>query len=194
MSQPTQRAGFGLYYPGPDGPFGRCRSVESTEFTTAIGSVHTVAMEPGLLRDVLTVLAGVATGLLSGLFGVGGAVISTPAIRLLGAGALTAVGTTLPSIIPGAATGAARYRREGLIDRSAVVVTVPAGVVAAWSGAELAPRIPGEGHLLQLATAALLGVSAARMITARRTPADAAALAGPAGRRPPQHRSTVARS
>ncbi len=193
MSQLTQRTGFGLYYPRRHGPFGRCRPVESTEFTTAIGSVHTVAMEPGLLRDVLTVLAGVATGILSGLFGVGGAVISTPAIRLLGAGALTAVGTTLPSIIPGAATGAARYRREGLIDRSAVVITAPVGVVAAWLGAELAPRVPGEGHLLQLATAGLLGVSVARMITARRTPADAAVLVGSAAptTAAPHHRRGV---
>jgi hypothetical protein len=145
-------------------------------------------MDPGPLRDILTVLAGFATGLLSGMFGVGGAVISTPAIRLLGAGALTAVGTTLPSIIPGAATGAARYRREGLINRSAVAVTAPVGVVAAWLGAELAPRIPGEGHLLQLATAALLGVSAIRMITSRRTPQDAAELASPAQAPPHQPR------
>ncbi|MFA9565179.1 MAG: sulfite exporter TauE/SafE family protein [Acidimicrobiales bacterium] len=136
-------------------------------------------MDPGLLRDILTVLAGFATGLLSGMFGVGGAVISTPAIRLLGAGALTAVGTTLPSIIPGAATGAARYRREGLINRSAVAITAPVGVAAAWLGAELAPRVPGEGHLLQLATAALLGVSATRMITSRRAVQDPAELVDP---------------
>ena len=62
-------------------------------------------MDPGPLRDVLTVAAGVATGVLSGLFGVGGAVISTPAIRALGASAAVAVGTTLPAIIPGAISG-----------------------------------------------------------------------------------------
>ena len=91
-------------------------------------------------------------------------------------------------------TGAARYRREGLIDRSAVVITAPVGVAAAWLGAELAPRIPGEGHLLQLATAALLGVSAARMITARRAPARAADLAGPtiAAAAPPHRRGVLA--
>ncbi len=136
-------------------------------------------MDPGLLRDVLTILVGVATGVLSGLFGVGGAVISTPGIRLLGVGALTAVGTTLPSIIPGAATGAVRYRREGLIDGRAVALTAPAGVIAAWLGAELAPLIPGEGHVLQLATAGLLGVSAWRMITQRSRTQDAADLVAP---------------
>jgi uncharacterized membrane protein YfcA len=57
-------------------------------------------VDPGPLRDALTVLAGVATGVMSGAFGVGGAVISTPAIRVLGASAAVAVVTTLPSIIP----------------------------------------------------------------------------------------------
>ena len=37
------------------------------------------------LADVLTLLAGFVTGVLSGMFGVGGAVVSTPAIRALGA-------------------------------------------------------------------------------------------------------------
>ena len=147
--------------------------------TASSGAEHTVPMDPGPLRDILTVLAGFATGVLSGMFGVGGAVISTPAIRLLGAGALTAVGTTLPSIIPGAATGAARYRKEGLISRSAVAITAPVGVTAAWLGAELAPKIPGEGHLLQLATAVLLGVSATRMITSRRAVQDPGELVDP---------------
>ena len=81
-------------------------------------------MDPGPLRDGLTVLLGGLTDALSGLFGVGGAVISTPGIRALGASAVVAVGTTLPSIIPGAASGALRYRREGLIDVRSVAWAV----------------------------------------------------------------------
>lgn len=120
-------------------------------------------MDAGLLRDVLTLVVGFLTGVLSGAFGVGGAVISTPGIRLLGASALVAVGTTLPAIIPGAAAGAYRYHREGLIEWRAVAWTVPAGAVAAVGGAWLAPRVPGDGHLLQLAIAGLLGWSAYRL-------------------------------
>ena len=120
-------------------------------------------MDPGPLRDLLTAAAGVATGTLSGLFGVGGAVVSTPAIRALGASAAIAVGTTLPSIIPGAAAGTLRYRRSGLVDRRAVLATAPAGCVAAVGGSLLSHVIPGHGHLLMLATAALLAVSAWRM-------------------------------
>ena len=123
-------------------------------------------MDPGPLRDVLTVVLGVATGALSGMFGVGGAVLSTPGIRLLGASALVAVGTTLPSIIPSAAAGTARYAREGLIDWRAVRFTAPIGMATAVVGSLLVREVPGEGGLLMLATAALLGLSAYRMVRA----------------------------
>ena len=51
-------------------------------------------MDASIFRDALTALAGIATGVMSGTFGVGGAVISTPAIRALGFSAALAVGTT----------------------------------------------------------------------------------------------------
>jgi uncharacterized membrane protein YfcA len=119
-------------------------------------------VDPGLLRDGLTLALGVLTGALSGLFGVGGAVISTPGIRALGASAVVAVGTTLPSIIPGASSGALRYWREQLIDRRTVAWAAPAGVVASVAGSLLSNVVPGDGHLLMLLTAALLGWSAWR--------------------------------
>lgn len=121
-------------------------------------------MDPGILRDALTVALGLLTGVMSGLFGVGGAVISTPGIRVLGVPALLAVGTTLPSIIPGAASGTARYAREGMVDWQVVAITAPAGVVAAVGGALAADHVPGEGHVLMLMTAGLLGYSAFRML------------------------------
>ena len=40
-------------------------------------------MHAGLLRDVLTLAVGVVTGVLSAAFGVGGAVVSTPADSLV---------------------------------------------------------------------------------------------------------------
>jgi uncharacterized membrane protein YfcA len=66
-------------------------------------------VHPGLARDALTFLLGVVTGVLSAAFGVGGAIISTPGIRALGASATLAIGTTLPSILPSALTGTVRY-------------------------------------------------------------------------------------
>lgn len=120
-------------------------------------------MDVGPLRDALTAVVGVATGVLSGAFGVGGAVISTPGIRLLGVPALTAVGTTLPSILPTALAGAHRYRAEGLISWDAVVYTVPTGMLASIAGGLLSDVIPGDGHPLMIVTAALLALTAWRM-------------------------------
>jgi uncharacterized protein len=127
------------------------------------------------LRDVLTAVLGFFTGVLSGAFGVGGAVLSTPGIRALGVAPLVAVGTTLPSIFPSAATGAWRYSREGLIDRTAVQLTVPTGLVAAVVGALLSDAIPGNGHVLMLFTAGLLMFTAVRMARPPATPAAAEA-------------------
>ena len=121
-------------------------------------------MDPGLLRDSLTLISGVVTGVMSGTFGVGGAVISTPAIRALGLSAALAVGTTLPSIIPGAIAGSWRYRTAELIRWDVVVATAPAGIISAVIGAWISPRVPGEGHLLMVLTAALLMWSAINMI------------------------------
>ncbi|MBK9179308.1 MAG: sulfite exporter TauE/SafE family protein [Acidimicrobiales bacterium] len=136
-------------------------------------------MDPGPLADVLTVLLGVATGVLSGAFGVGGAVISTPGIRLLGASALVAIGTTLPSIIPSSVSGTIRYRPEGLIAWKAVAWTAPTGIAAAVGGALLSPVIPGEGHWLMVLTALLLGYTAFRM--GRQAAVHARAGGPPAG-------------
>ncbi len=124
-------------------------------------------MDPGSLRDALTALLGLATGVMSGAFGVGGAVVSTPGIRLLGVPALVAIGTTLPSIVPSALSGSLRYRNERLIDWRAVACTVPVGLGASVAGALLSEEVPGEGHLLMVATAALLGVTAWRMARGR---------------------------
>lgn len=131
-------------------------------------------MDPGPVRDVLTVLVGVGTGVLSAAFGVGGAVVSTPAIRALGVPALLAVGTTLPSIFPSAVTGTVRYVKEDLILWRVVVVTAPAGIASAVVGASLADDVPGEGHLLMVLTALLLGYTAVRMA---KKPKPAAPLA-----------------
>jgi uncharacterized membrane protein YfcA len=108
-------------------------------------------------------VVGLATGMLSGSFGVGGAVISTPGIRILGASAFEAVGTTLPAIIPSAAVGTARYARERLVDWPVVGATAPVGVATAVAASYASHAVPGEGHLLMVLTAVILGYTAWRM-------------------------------
>jgi len=119
-------------------------------------------MEPSLLRDALTLLVGLFTGVLSALFGVGGAMVSNPGVRALGAPPLVAVGTTLPSLLPGAVSGTLRYQREGLVDWQVVAWASTAGLPVVVGGALLSRVVPGEGHLLLLAIAVLLAFTAWR--------------------------------
>lgn len=120
-------------------------------------------MDATPLNAVLTVAAGVLTGVLSGAFGIGGAAVSTPAIRALGVSAVFAVGTTLPSILPSAATGSLGYARESLVSWRVVGWAAPAGVAGAVIGSLLSERVPGEGHWLMIATAVLLAYTSVRM-------------------------------
>ena len=135
---------------------------ESTTGGTAAES-RQAGVDSGPARDVLTLVAGVGTGVLSAAFGVGGAVISTPAIRLLGASATVAIGTTLPSILPSAVSGVARYAKENLIDWRLVAWTAPAGIAASVGGSLLSRVVPGDGHWLMILTALLLGFTSWRM-------------------------------
>jgi uncharacterized protein len=109
-----------------------------------------------------SLLVGFATGVLSGMFGIGGAVVSTPAIRVLGATPLQGVGSTLPSIFPSSITGTLRYQREGMVRWDAVLWTGLFGVGASVAGALLAASVPGHGHVLMIATAVLVGFTGYR--------------------------------
>ena len=97
---------------------------------------------------------GLASGVLSGMFGVGGAVLTTPGIRALGATPIEAVGSTVPPILPGALSGTVRYSRAGLVNWRVGVVCGLAGTVLAVAGAWISDSV--DGHLLMVATALLL--------------------------------------
>ncbi len=125
-------------------------------------------------------LVGVATGVLSGMFGIGGAVVSTPGIRSLGATPLQSVGSTLPSIFPSSVTGTLRYHREGLVEWDIVRWTGSFGIASSVGGSLLAKVVPGGGHLLMIATAALVAFTAYRTAFPRVAPAPAPASVGAA--------------
>ena len=112
---------------------------------------------------VLATFAGMLTGVLSGMFGVGGAVVSTPAIRALGAGPIDAVGSTLPSIFPASISGALRYRKEELLNVRVMLWTALSGIAASVGGALLVDEVPGDGHALQILTAGLVAFSAYKL-------------------------------
>jgi uncharacterized protein len=108
--------------------------------------------------DVLVVVStgavGVLAGALSALLGIGGAVITTPAIRLLGASPILAVGSTVPAILPGAISGSLRYAREGMVDWPLALGTGMSGALFALLGAWTSQFV--EGGLLMVFTAVLM--------------------------------------
>jgi uncharacterized protein len=104
----------------------------------------------------IAVAIGLVSGLLAGLFGVGGGIVMTPGIQvLLGAPPIVALATPLPVIFPTALAGALAYRRRGELDVRAATWLVGPGVAAAALGAWLTTAI--DTRLLLIVTALLLG-------------------------------------
>jgi hypothetical protein len=106
---------------------------------------------------------GLVSGVLAGLFGVGGGIVMTPGVQvLLGAPAIVSLATPLPAIFPTALAGALTYARRGELDaRAAAWLAVP-GLAGAAVGAWLTDLVPTS--LLLLVTAALLAWQALRIV------------------------------
>ena len=119
---------------------------------------------------VLTFFVGVGAGILSALLGVGGAVVTTPAIRVLGATPILAVGSTVPAILPAAISGTWRYAKAGLVDWRAALGLGISGAVFAIGGAMTSSLI--DGRILMLLTAALMFWSGISVVRGGRGSAD----------------------
>jgi uncharacterized membrane protein YfcA len=111
---------------------------------------------------VTMVALGVAMGLAAALFGIGGGIIAVPALMvLLGAGDLTARGTSLAIMIPTALTGSAKNLRARLVDPRAGGSVGLAAALASWGGSQAAGLVsPRAGNLM---FAALLVIAAAQL-------------------------------
>ncbi len=115
------------------------------------------------MRTLTAALIGFASGIASGAFGIGGALLSTPGIRwFLDTPPLIAVGTTLPVIIPAALTGVFTYARNKLIHLRTAGVLCTTGAVFAVIGALATRSVRGE--LLLVLTAVLILALSVRMI------------------------------
>jgi uncharacterized protein len=126
-------------------------------------------LDNDLLVVALAVVVGVGSGFLSGMLGIGGAVLSTPAVRVLGATPIQAVGSTVPAILPGALVGVWRYHRAGLVDWRIGLWCGATGAVSAVVGALIANALPEPGWLMVITAMLMLasGWSVAR--SGRRT-------------------------
>jgi len=103
----------------------------------------------------LAVVLGVAAGVLSGLFGVGGGILFVPTMTWLGLTQLHAEATSLLAIIPTVLVGVWRQQRYGNVRwRGALVIGV-ASAGAAVGGARVAESVP-EATLRKLFAGVLI--------------------------------------
>lgn len=106
---------------------------------------------------------GVAAGLLSGLFGVGGGIIMVPLlVAWLALDQRRASATSLLAIVPIATASAAGYARNDNVDLAAGLLLLVGGVVGGQLGTRLLPRTPIA--TLQLWFGILSVATAARMV------------------------------
>lgn len=99
---------------------------------------------PRNLRFVLSCLGvGLAAGLLSGLFGVGGGTVIVPMlVLLLGFDQRLAAGTSLAAIVPTATVGVISYAVHGSVAWIPAVILAVGAVIGAQIGTWLLARVP----------------------------------------------------
>lgn len=126
-----------------------------------------------MIRFLAFVAAGIATGVFSGALGVGGALLATPLVRFLGIAPYLAIGTTVPVMLPTTLTGMYTYHRERLVDFTVAGWTALSGAVFAVLGALSTRQIDRSGgHVLMITTAAVLLVSAFRLLPGKSSQTD----------------------
>lgn len=116
-----------------------------------------------MIEVVGAVLLGLAAGVLSGMFGVGGGILFVPTLALvLGLTQLGAQATSLAAMIPVVAVGAWRQHRYGNVRWGIAAVVGLASAAGVAAGALLADSL-GDVTLRRL-FAALLLVTAAHLV------------------------------
>ncbi len=107
---------------------------------------------------VALAILGAATGMLSGLFGIGGGVILVPMlVMLLGFQQRLAAGTSVAAILPAAVVGGIGYAVQGNVDWIAAALLAAGIIVGAQIGSYLLARVP-TAFLRWMFMAFLLGV------------------------------------
>ena len=104
---------------------------------------------------------GLAAGVLSGLFGVGGGILFVPTLTALGLTQLHAEASSLLAIIPTVLVGVWRQQSYGNVRSRGAAVLGVASVGAAVAGAQVAESLP-EATLRKL-FAALMILTAAQI-------------------------------
>jgi uncharacterized membrane protein YfcA len=130
------------------------------------------------------IVIGLGAGILSGMFGVGGGIVMTPAIdATIQVPAIQTIATPLPVIFPTSITGAYTYAKAGEVDRRAAGWMASLGLIGSFLGAYATEWI--DPTLLLLVTAVLLGWQSIRIIQGPRRQGTGAASAVDPGHRSP---------
>jgi uncharacterized membrane protein YfcA len=93
-----------------------------------------------MIMSLIYLIIGLAAGLLSGLFGIGGGILIVPALLLVARMTpATATGTSLGALLlPVGALGAWQYYRNGHVDVRASLIIAIGLLVGAFFGARVA--------------------------------------------------------
>ncbi len=104
---------------------------------------------------IRSIIIGFLTGILASNFGIGGSVLSKPAVRiLLDQPANISIGTPLAVIIPTAISGSIVYWKSGLIEKNLFLYLTWSGLLGVVSGALLTKLIKAE--IIMILTALVL--------------------------------------
>lgn len=111
-----------------------------------------------MIEHVVAVLIGAATGIVSGLFGIGGSSISTPLLRVtLDTAPLIALASPLPVTLPTAISGSLVYQRAGMINWSIARWIILGGLPTMVIGSLLTKWIAAD-YLMYLVAASVVFV------------------------------------
>ena len=110
-----------------------------------------------------TAIVGIVGGLLSGLFGVGGAVVAPPALTtFFGRTQAEAQGLALALIVPGTVIALATYAHAGQVDWQMGVPLAAGGMIGIYGGVAAAHKLPEKQ--LRLLFCGLLVLTAGMLI------------------------------
>jgi uncharacterized protein len=118
---------------------------------------------------VLAAVLGLATGVLAGMFGVGGGILFVPTLVALGLSHHDATGTSLLAILPTVVAGTWSQSRYGNVRWRAALVIGVAAAVSAQGGVVVAESL--ADRTLRRLFAGLLVLVAAQIIWRTRRPA-----------------------
>jgi uncharacterized protein len=121
-----------------------------------------------MLELLLLVLVGLGTGVLAGLYGIGGGILFVPALVLVaGLGQVEAEATSLLAILPTVAAGAWQQQRFGNVRWRAALVIGVGAALGVQGGVLVAQWLP-EDVLRRLFALLLFAVAAQLVWRARK--------------------------